>query len=281
MKLGAHIGIGRGLSGAADEAKLLGCEALQVFMSNPRGWDFKVRPESEIRSFRSKIKKYKIDYVFGHSIYLTNIASSNPYIYTNSINSLISSAVMADRAGFSGIVTHLGSHAGKGYQSGLKQILNALEQIINTTKGKVPILLENDAGSGNHIGRVFSEIGDVTKKLKSQSIKVCFDTCHSFVSGYELRTRDGLEKTLAEFDKEIGLEKMALVHLNDSKGELGSNLDRHEVIGEGTLGIKSFEMIVNHPKLKHLPGIVETPDIKTPAGENISLKRLKKIRKSD
>lgn len=278
MKLGAHIGISGGLPKAADQAHLVGCEALQVFTSNPKGWNFNVRSDDEIESFKNKINEYKIDYVVGHSIYLINIASPNPYIYTNSINSLISGLVMAEKASFNGVVTHIGSHTGSGFEAGIKQILNALEQVLNTTRGAVPILLETDAGSGHRIGCKFSDIGQIIKSLNSDAIQVCLDTCHSFVSGYEMRIEKGLEKTLDEFDKEIGLEKLALIHLNDSKGDLGSNLDRHEIIGEGFLGLKTFEMIVNHPKLKHLPGVIETPDTKSLADEDVSLKRLKKLR---
>jgi deoxyribonuclease IV len=278
MKLGAHIGISGGLPKAADQAHLVGCEALQVFTSNPKGWNFNVRSDDEIESFKNKIKEYKIDYVVGHSIYLINIASPNPYIYTNSINSLISGLVMAEKASFNGVVTHIGSHTGSGFEAGMQQILNALEQVLNTTRGAVPILLETDAGSGHRIGCKFSDIGQIIKSLNSDSIQVCLDTCHSFVSGYEMRTEKGLERTLDEFDKEIGLEKLALIHLNDSKGGLGSNLDRHEIIGEGFLGLETFEMIVNHPKLKHLPGVIETPDTKSLADEDISLKRLKELR---
>lgn len=280
MLLGAHIGISGGLQKAADEAKIVGCEALQVFTSNPKGWNFTVRSEDEISSFKRKIKEYNIKYVFGHSIYLINIASPNPYIYTNSINSLISGMVLAEKAAFSGVVTHIGSHTGSGFESGIKQILNALEQVLKTTSGnEVPVLLETDAGSGNRIGCKFSDIGLIIKSMKSKRIKVCLDTCHSFVSGYEFRTKEGLEKTLANFDKEIGLQNLAMLHLNDSKGDIGSNLDRHEIIGEGFLGINTFEMIVNHPKLKHLPGIIETPDTKSLADEDISLKRLKELRR--
>ncbi|MBW6431827.1 deoxyribonuclease IV [Patescibacteria group bacterium] len=279
MKLGAHIGISGGLTKAADQAHLVGCETLQVFTSNPKGWNFNVRSDEEIESFKNKIKEYEIEYVVGHSIYLINIASPNPYIYTNSINSLISGLVMAEKASFNGVVTHIGSHTGSGFEAGMKQILNALEQVLNTTEGAIPILLETDAGSGHRIGCKFSDIGQIIRSLKSDSIQVCLDTCHSFVSGYEMRTEKGLEKTLSEFDKEIGLDKLALIHLNDSKGDLGSNLDRHEVIGEGFLGLKTFEMIINHPKLKHLPGVIETPDTKSLADEDISLKRLKLLRK--
>ncbi len=282
MILGAHIGIGGGLPKAVDMAHLLGCEAIQIFTSNPQGWNFTVRSEEEIKLFREKVLEHKIEYAVGHSIYLINIASSNPYIYTNSINSLISGLTLAERLGLNGVVTHIGSHTGSGFEAGINQIVNALDQVLTTTEGKVPILLETDAGSGSRIGCKFADIGLILRKMKKhqyfEAIKVCLDTCHVFASGYDLRTEVGLERVLTEFDKEIGLSKLACLHLNDSKGELGSNKDRHEIIGEGEIGLEAFSRIINHPKLKGLPGIIERPDIKTMADEDISLRRLKKMR---
>lgn len=278
MILGAHVPISGGLDKAADTGKLLGCEAIQIFTSNPKGWDFSVRSEAEINRFKAKVKSGGIKKVFGHSIYLVNIASSNPYIYTNSINSLISGMVLAQKADFDGVVIHVGSHKGKGYETGIKQIVNALKQIIGTVGEKTPILLETDAGSGDRVGCKFEDLQDIISRVKSKCLGVCLDTCHIFASGYDVKTEKGLEKTIKDFDRIIGLEKLALIHLNDSKGELGSNLDRHEIIGEGEIGLDAFRRIINHPELKHLPGIVETPDRRTFADENISLKRLKDIR---
>lgn len=283
MLLGAHIGIGGGLPKAADSAKLVGCEAMQIFTSNPQGWKFSVRSDEEIEEFKKKVREYDIKYTVGHSIYLINIASSNPYIYTNSINSLISGLVLAGKAGLDGVVTHVGSHTGSGIDKGIEQIVNALDQALTITEGKIPILLETDAGSGSRIGRKFDELGAIINKLATHkyngSLKICLDTCHIFASGYDIRTKAGLERTLAEFDKEIGLERLALIHLNDSMGELGSNKDRHEVIGNGRIGLKAFDLIINHPKLRDLPGIIETPDSRTLADEDTSLKRLKALRK--
>ncbi len=279
MKLGAHVPILGGIDKSIDNANLIGCEVMQVFTSNPKGWKFTVRTNDEIEKFKDKLDKSNLSAVYGHSIYLTNLASQNPYIYTNSINSLISGLVLADNAGFSGVVTHIGSHTGSGYQAGLKSVLNALEQILTTTEEKVPILLETDAGSGNRLGCKFSDIGDIIKKIKSDKLRVCLDTCHIFASGYDISNPVGFDKTLVEFDKEIGLSKLSLIHLNDSKGELGSNLDRHEIIGEGEIGLKAFDRIINDSRLIGIPGIVETPDNKSLADENISLERLKKLRR--
>lgn len=279
MKLGAHIGTAGGLLKTAEKANLLGCEAIQIFTSNPRSWTSKPKEKSELNGFKEKLKEYKIKYAFGHAIYLVNLASPNKDIYNKSIESIACGLKTSEDAGLLGVVTHLGSHSGITFEEGIKNILNALEKILSSTKNNTSIILETDAGSGNRIGCKFSDIGLILKSIKSDSIKVCLDTCHSFASGYDFRNKKGIEKTFEEFEKEIGLKKLALIHLNDSKGGLGSNLDRHEVIGEGTLGIDTFELIVNHPYLKNIPGILETPDVDTGAKEIESLKILKAIQK--
>jgi len=280
MKLGVHVSIAGNLLKCLDRAKEVDCETMQVFTSNPKGWDFKIRPKDEIKAFCDQVKKYKIGPIFGHMIYLSNLASTNPYIYINSINSLISGLTLAERACFDGVITHIGSHGGKGVEIGIKQVTNALAQALTTTKEAVPVILETDAGSGNHLGAKFEEIAEIIKQAGSDKIKVCFDTCHSFAAGYDIRTERDIEKTLAEFDKIIGLERLAVLHLNDSKGDLGSRVDRHEEIGKGKIGLEAFKYIVNHPKLKDLSGIVETPDNKDNAEtERSSLEILKGLRK--
>lgn len=278
MKLGAHVPIGKGLDFAVSVGHSLGCEVIQVFTSNPRGWKFSVRSDDEILAFKNKLDKFGMS-AYGHSIYLINIASSNTYIYENSINSLISGLILANKANLKGVVTHIGSHTGTGYKNGLKQVLQALEQVLSATNGEVPILLETDAGSGNRLGCQFSDIKDIINGIKSNAVKVCFDTCHTFVSGYDVRSEKGLEKVLNDFDSQIGLDNLKLLHLNDSKGELGSSLDRHEIIGDGYIGKDAFERILNHPKLINVDSVVETPDLKTLGDEFKSLEILRKLRK--
>lgn len=280
MKLGVHVSIAGSLLDSLERAKSVGCETMQVFTSNPKGWDFKIRPEEEIKQFCEDAKKANIEPVFGHMIYLTNLASDNPYIYTNSINSLISGLVLAQKACFAGVVTHIGSHGGRGDEDGIKRVTNALSQALETTEGKVPIVLETDAGSGNHLGATFEQIAEIIKRVDSSTIKVCFDTAHVFGAGYDLRTPKAFDETLDNFDKIIGLEKLAILHLNDSKADLGSKVDRHKEIGKGKVGLEAFRCIVNHPKLAHLAGIVETPDNKdSVATEKSSLDILKELRK--
>lgn len=279
MKLGSHVSSSGSLTFSVSRAKAVGCECFQVFTSNPKGWDFRIRTDEEIKEFKTGLDDAGIKDVFGHTIYLVNFASSNPYIYTNSINSLISGLVLAQKAGFCGVVTHIGSHGGTGVNEGIERVVNALTQAINITEGKIPILLETDAGSGNHIGSKFSEIGKIIKKTRSDSVGVCLDTCHIFAAEYDITSKEKFDKMLIEFDKEIGLKNLGVLHLNDSKGDIGSHIDRHEEIGKGNIGVEMFRYIVNHPKLSHLCGIVETPDNKdTIKAEKLSLDILKDLR---
>lgn len=280
MNIGAHVPIGGSLSKAVENGENSGCEAIQIFTSNPRGWDFKIRPEDEISQFCKNLKKSNIKSVWGHMIYLTNLASDNPYIYTNSINALISGLTLAERACFSGVITHIGSHGGRGEEEGIRQVSAALKQALETTGGKVPIILEVDAGPGNHLGAKFEHIAEIIKQVDSDNVKVCLDTCHAFAAGYDISTNKGIDGVIEQFENIIGLNRLAVLHLNDSKGELGSHIDRHEVIGEGHIGMEAFRYIVNHPKLAHLTGIVETPDIKVLGSEKHSVDILKNLRKS-
>lgn len=278
MKLGAHVSIGGKLSNALDTAKSIGCETIQIFTSNPRGWNFKIRTEDEIKEFCKKQNDFNISPVYGHMIYLVNLASDNQYIYMNSINALISGLTLANEACFKGIITHIGSHGGKGENEGIKRVIEALKQALKSTNSKIPIILETDAGPGNHLGYNFQQIAKIINGVDSKQIKVCIDTCHIFAAGYDIKTPNGFERVLTEFDKIVGLDRLLVIHLNDSKGDLGSKLDRHEIIGKGKIGLEIFEYIVNHPKLKHIDGIIETPDIKGFYDEKMSLDTLKELR---
>lgn len=279
MNIGSHVSSSGDLSQAIDRAQLIGCESVQIFTSNPKGWNFKVRSEEEIDLFLEKLRNSGIKQVFGHTIYLTNLASQNPYIYVGSINALVSGLLLAGKAGFSGVVTHIGSYGDGTKEKGIEQVVNALKQALDITKGKVPILLETDAGSGHHLGGKFAEIAEIIKKVGSKDVGVCLDTCHIFAAGYDISKKNGFDKMLSEFDRIIGIDRLKVLHLNDSKGKLGSHLDRHEEIGKGKIGIEMFEYIVNHPILSSLSGIVETPDNKdTMSTEKLSIDILKELR---
>lgn len=260
MKLGYHISIAGGLHNAINKGEALGCEAIQIFTSSPQSWSFDMLPESELKLFKDKWKGSHIKVIVAHAVYLANLASPNPYISTNTINSLLSSLEISDQLGLLGVITHMGSHKGRGVEEGIKRSTESINSIMKVYKGKVPLILEISAGAGDLLGRNFEEIGKIYKGIKDKRrIGLCIDTAHSFASGYDLRTKEGLDKLIDEIDNSIGIEKLIVLHINDSKVELGSNKDRHEDIGKGEMGVEAFRYIINHSNLKDLPGILETP----------------------
>lgn len=276
MKLGAHVSTSGGLKNTVQRALNINCDSFQIFTSNPRVWEFHKRSEEELKAFASEIKEKKLSSSIGHSIYLVNLASKNPFIYTNSINSLTQGLDFAHKTGLLGVVTHIGSGEGK---EALERVVNALKQALGVTEEKIPILLETDAGSGAHIGTRFEEIAEIIKLVGSTKIKVCFDTAHVFAAGYDISGKK-IANVLDEFDKVIGIEKLAAFHLNDSKSDLGSKVDRHEEIGKGKIGLETFDFLVNDKRFKDIPGVVETPDNKDyERREKLSLDVLRELKK--
>lgn len=279
MKFGAHVSTAGNFSLAIDRAVEQGCDCIQIFSNPPQRWNPLVIPEAELKLFKEKKEKAGIDPVVIHSIYLINLASDNSFFYEQSIKSLIDDMKKAQAIGALGVNTHLGSTKGRDFKDILTKVVLAIKDILaavpaspatpgeDASRGLAGkdgpyFIIENSAGAGNIIGDKFAEIGAIIKAVNSNRVKVCLDTAHSFESGYDLKSEQGLEDTLNEFDKEIGLDKLVCLHLNDSKTPLGSNRDLHADIGQGEIGLEAFRRIVNHSKLKHLPGILETPNFK-------------------
>jgi deoxyribonuclease-4 len=261
MKLGIHISSAGTIDQAVDRAVQFGCNTFQIFISNPRGWRPTLIPESDVKNFKDKYQKTNMQGAVAHSIYLINMASPNTYLREQSIESLISGLVNVERLGLSGLVTHIGSHQGDGLEKGTERVVECLDQILTDTTCCAMLLLENTAGAGNLVGKTFKEIGDILKKVDSERLGFCLDTAHAFEYGYEINTAAGLEALVTEIDKEIGLNKLCAIHLNDSMTDLGSNRDRHETYGKGMIGKAGLTRIINHPKLRDKPFIMETPEI--------------------
>lgn len=277
MKFGAHVSTSSPFSDAVKRAEDLGCECMQIFVNAPQRWNPVKIDQKEIDKYLEKNKTAKIEPVVIHSIYLINLASSNPFFYEASIKSLIDDMKKAKALGALGVNFHVGSTKGRSFDDVIDKISLAIKDILAAVDGP-HLIIENSAGAGNIIGDKFAEIGKIIQSVNSDRVKVTLDTAHAFGSGYDLKTEEGLEKTLDEFDKEIGLDKLVCLHLNDSAVPLGSNRDRHADIGHGEIGEEAFGRIVNHPKLKNLPGIVETPGNKGKS-EIDSLKILKSLDK--
>ena len=261
MKIGVHVSIAGKISEAIFHAESLGCNAIQIFSRNPRMWEQKKLSNDDASEFREKLKQSSIVSAFIHVPYLTNLASPDRAVFENSIRCFVEYIREAEALGIDYLVTHMGSHKKDGEPRGLGRLSRAINIIFERTKkSKVTLLLENTAGSGSWLGYRLSHHQRVIDKIENKDrVGICIDTCHAFAAGYNIALKEGLENFVAEIEELIGMEKLKLIHLNDSQDPLSSKRDRHAHIGEGTLGLKTFENIVNHPKLKDIPFILETP----------------------
>lgn len=246
---------------AVDRAVERGCTAFQIFSRNPRGWRAKAISESESTLFHKKIASSGIDKdaVCVHMPYLPNLAGSNDEPYKKSVNTLKDEVERCNQLGIQYLVTHLGSHLGAGTEAGIRRLIEAYTVAAEVDKNVI-ILLENMAGQKNSIGYKFEELARILNQLEPNGrFGVCLDTCHAFVAGYDLRTREAASQTLEEFDGIVGYDRLKVLHLNDARGGLGSNLDRHYHIGLGNIGTEGLKEVVNIVDQHNIPIILETP----------------------
>jgi deoxyribonuclease-4 len=262
MKLGVHVSVAGSIDLAVDRAVDFGCNTFQIFVSNPRGWKPSVIAEKDAELFKIKYKAAKMDNAVAHGIYLINLAGENDYNREMSIESLISGLINTEKLGLAGLVTHIGSYRGITLEKGIERVVDAVQTILSDATGSVPLLLENTAGAGNLVGDKFEEIGAIIDKVNSDRLGFCLDTAHAFESGYPIHTKEGLDETINIMEQEIGLDRLKAIHLNDSMTELNSKRDRHETFGKGFIGLDGMTRIINHPKLKDIPFIMETPELK-------------------
>jgi deoxyribonuclease-4 len=261
MLLGVHVSGAGKIYEALSVAKELGCNTMQVFSRNPQRWRDDYLAPYSIEEFNRRQEKLKIRPFFIHIPYLINLASPNPKLYEASVEAYIEDILEAHLLNADYIVTHMGSHKETSEEAGIKRLTEALDRILDKTKHvKVGILLENTAGSGSWLGYKFIHQREVIRGLKHRErVGLCFDTAHAFLAGYNISTKEGLEATLNEIDALVGVDLIKLIHLNDAKGPLGSRHDRHEHIGKGYIGKDGMKRIINHPKLRNKPFILETP----------------------
>jgi len=262
MILGVHVSGAKKIYETLDIAQRLGCDTMQIFSRSPQIWRKGVKIAVEdIEEFNLRRKKFKINPVFIHISYLINLASPDARLYNGSIQAYIEDILEAEKLGADYIVTHMGSHKATSEDAGIKRLIQALNKIIDKTKGsKVGILLENTSGSGSWLGYRFYHQHKIIKGIKEKSrVGLCLDTAHAYLAGYNLATKDGLEKMMQEIEEMVGIKLIKLIHLNDAAGELGSHYDRHDHIGKGHIGMTGMKRIINHPKLKNIPMILETP----------------------
>ncbi|TRZ67763.1 MAG: deoxyribonuclease IV [Methanothrix sp.] len=258
--IGAHVSIAGSIDKAVDRAQALGCDTFQIFTRNPRGWRYKELSEDVAEEFKRKVKSSGMISPVDHMPYLPNLASPNEENHRKSTDAL---AVELDRCGVLGIshlVTHLGSHLGAGKEVGFERIAEAAWNAFSRVENDVMLFLETTADTKNSMGGSFQDLRQVMDAVdREDRVGVCLDTCHVFAAGYELRTKTGLRETMDLFDQIIGLDRLKLVHLNDSRGGLGSRLDRHQHIGLGEIGEAGFGVILADPEIRRRPLILETP----------------------
>jgi deoxyribonuclease IV len=259
VKVGVHVSIAGSLDLAVDRAKDAGCDVFQMFSRNPRGWASKPLVDDDVDMFRAKIKTTGIIPV-DHMPYLPNLASPKPEIYEKSVVTLMAELDRCDHLGIPYLVTHLGHHLGDGIAGGRARVIKAIITAVRESSSSVMLLLENTAGEKNSVGSSFEHIRGILDELPfPDRVGVCFDTCHAFAAGYELRTEEGLKDTLAQFDDQIGLHNLKIIHLNDTKGDRGTGLDRHEHIGMGFIGEEGFRRLLHNNAFLSLPLVCETP----------------------
>ncbi|MCG1011426.1 deoxyribonuclease IV [Tepidanaerobacter sp. GT38] len=257
MLLGAHISISKGYEHAVKEALSIEANTLQFFTRNPRGSAAKALNPVDINKMRELIKQTGFGPLVAHAPYTLNLASSKPEAREFSIRVLREDLERMSIVGASYMVLHPGSHAGLGLEKGIEKISSALKDVV-TGNEKVMVLLELMAGSGTEVGYTFEQLYEIMDRTGNpDAFGVCFDTCHALGAGYDVI--DSLDKVLLEFDKILGLSKLKVIHLNDSKFLLGSRKDRHANLGEGKLGLETIKNIINHPELKDKPFLLETP----------------------
>lgn len=258
--IGVHISIEQSLDLAFDRAQEIGCTTFQIFTRNPRTWKFKPLEEDQTVAFRDKRKKSSFKFLVAHMPYLPNLASPDKATMKASRLSLCEEVKRCDALGIDYLVTHLGSHLGGGTMLGVKNVSDAVNQAVASSEGGTIILLENMAGQKNSVGSRFEELRLILDRVKiGEKVGVCLDTCHAFASGFDLSGREAVSQSMAVFEDSVGYDCIKVIHLNDSKGVLGCNLDRHEKVGKGKIGMKGMKAFLHYKGITERPLIMETP----------------------
>jgi deoxyribonuclease IV len=260
MLLGAHVSISGGVDKAPENGHTLGCQAIQVFTRNQMQWKAPPLSSEVIACFRKNLSDRRIEAVVCHDSYLINLGSPEALVLQKSRAAFAEEIERCEQLGIPYLVFHPGAHVGSGETEGIRRIAESLNEVFNDKRGTTQVLLETTAGQGSNLGYRFEQLAEILSRVRERRrVGVCVDTCHIFAAGYDLRTRSAYEKTFKELDDVVGLKHVKAFHLNDSKKGLGSRVDRHESIGKGELGLRSFRFLVNDPRFAGLPMLLETP----------------------
>ena len=273
--LGAHESVSGGLHLAFERIQSIGGEALQIFSRNQRQWNPAALTQQEIDSFKEEWQKVGDMEVASHGSYLINLATAKEDLLQKSIHAFVQELERCHMLGIKKVVLHPGSHGGAGEEVGLNRFVAGLDAAIEQARSDSLVLIETTAGQGTGLGSRFEEIGYILSNSKYiDRLGVCVDTCHIFAAGYDIRTFDDYRQTMAEFDQVVGLDKIQFFHLNDSKKELGSRVDRHAHIGEGFIGIEGFRNLLNDARFASCSMTLETPKDKDLEDDRKNLRTL-------
>ena len=257
MIVGAHCS--GGVKRSLDRAAEIGADALQLFVQSPRAWRFPQHDPSDLARFRERREELGLGAVLVHTVYLVNLAAPDDAIYGKSTSTMRSTMEAACAIDADGVVFHVGSHLGAGFEHGLQRVVPALEQVVERCSERTWLLVENSAGGGGTIGRSVDELATLLERLgRHPRLGICLDTCHLWVSGYDVTDADTVDRLVEEVDSKIGLDRLRALHVNDARDGLGSNRDRHANIGDGVLGEK-LRAFLGHPALRDLPAVLEVP----------------------
>lgn len=266
--MGFHVSITGSISNSIKNAESIGCTAFQIFTRNPRGWRAKSLEMNDVKEFKSKINDSYIDKndVVVHIPYLPNFAAPDGESYNKSKDVLAEEIIRCFELDISFLILHLGSHLGFGEKNGINQIVNACNFALDNFHSsyrrhlRLNILIENSSGQKNSIGSKFDEIRDILDVLNDKKFGVCFDTCHAFASGYDLRTAEKVIETMNNFNDIINIKNLKVLHLNDSKGKINEKKDRHQHIGLGSIGKEGLMEVLKNKHFQNIPIIMETPN---------------------
>jgi deoxyribonuclease-4 len=270
--IGAHVSSAGGIHTAIDRAEAIGAEAVQVFTQSPRMWKPTTHSDENVERFKERVAETGLNGVVCHALYLINLAAPDDAIYEKSVTALKSSVDVACRIEADAVIFHVGSHLGAGFDAGLERVVPALRACLERCSDRTWLLIENTAGAGGTIGRSIEELATLVDRLeRHERLGICLDSCHLYASGYDVTDRAALDEVVGQVDREIGLDRLRALHVNDSKMPLGSNRDRHANIGDGLMG-EALATFLSHPRLQGLPALLEVPgkDDKGPDAEQVA-----------
>ncbi len=278
MYVGAHVSAAGGIDNAVQRAVEIGAEAIQTFPSSPRAWRWKPLADENVEKFRAAADEAGLGPTVFHAIYLVALGSSDEALVERSVESLANYMEAAEQLGAAGVIFHPASHKGAGYEAVEGQIVKAIHRVLDASPGEAWLALETSAGMGDHIGSKFEEMGALVKAIDHPRIRVCLDTQHVWAAGYDIATADGMNETIGQFDEHIGLDLLTAIHANDSKTPNGSAVDRHENLGEGSIGLDGFRTVLSHDALRDVPLYLEVPGFEGGGPDEENVSRLKGIR---